>query len=305
MIRVRVPATSANMGAGFDSLGTALSLYNFIEVSKIPSGLEITENIRTPFAIANNDNLIYRAIKRVFEAADYTPDHGLKIHQHANIPMTRGLGSSSACIVGGMVAANIISGRKFTYQELLALAADMEGHPDNVTPAFFGGICASATEGDRVDYVSVKLKPKYKYAVMVPDFFTATKKARKTLPDKVPHTDAAHNVSRAVLFALGIAAGKTEVLKPGVDDRLHQPYRKAYIDGFDEIFARTYEAGAAATYLSGSGPTIVSILDKNAAEFKKEMDKFFLTNSHEWTCRIYSPDNVGVVTALYGDARNY
>ncbi len=300
MIRVKVPATSANMGAGFDSLGIALSLYNTIDVTEISHGIQIRRSANMPFA-ADENNLIYRAMQKVFTAADFSPKGGIRISQKSDIPMTRGLGSSSACIAGGMIAANIIAGRPFDYGALLDMATEMEGHPDNAAPAFFGGFCASAVTEGHVEYVSFKPGQRFGFAVMIPDFFVATKKSRTALPELVTHKDAAHNVSRAALFALAMATGKAEALKTGVDDRLHQPYRKGYIDGIDEIFEKTYEAGSLATYISGSGPTVLSVLTDGREDFKHSMESFFEKNSHKWTCRILSVDNVGAVAGITGE----
>ena len=286
MINVRVPATSANMGAGFDSLGIAFNLYSRLEVEERQSGLEIiTVNNTGP---AHNDkyNLVYRAMSRVFDKTGYTPK-GLYIRQKSEIPMTRGLGSSSACILGGMLAANILCGRKLDYREILGMAAAMEGHPDNVGPALYGGFCISADEGGRILVKSAKLTNGLKFAVMIPDFFVATRKSRSTLPERVPFRDAVQNISSALVFRDALIDGDFDMLRYGVTDRLHQPYRRNYIDGFDDIFKRTYEYGSKATYLSGSGPTIVSILTGgDGGGFKRRMEKFFVENSHKWRCLI-------------------
>ena len=144
MIRVRVPASSANMGAGFDSLGVALNLYSNLEIEETEGGLQIISS-----TMGDKSNLVYRAMERVFDEVNYVPK-GIRIKQESKIPMTRGLGSSSSCIIGGMLAANVMSGRRLSYPEILNLAADMEGHPDNVTPALFGGFCVSAMEDGSV-----------------------------------------------------------------------------------------------------------------------------------------------------------
>lgn len=296
MIKVKVPASSANMGAGFDSLGIALNLYNRLEVEEIPEGLEVEVINSKGYVPKDENNLIYRAIMRVFEYTDYKAK-GLHIVQNSTIPMTRGLGSSSACIIGGMLAANIISGRKLGYDEILNLAAQMEGHPDNVAPALYGGFCASVFNGKQVFTRSTKLDARIRYAVMIPDFFVATKKSREVLPETVSLKDAAFNISHATLFQSALISGKTELLKEAVKDRLHQCYRKDYIDGFDNIVEKTYEYGSKATYLSGSGTTIVSVIDENYFEFNAKMQQFFRENSHEWTCKILSVDNVGAIVS--------
>lgn len=297
MIKVKIPASSANMGAGFDTLGVALNLYSRLEIEEIPEGLEINTLNSKGFVPKDENNLIYRAMVKLFDYTDYKAG-GLRITQDSSIPMTRGLGSSSACIIGGMLAANIISGRKLTYSEILNLASQMEGHPDNAAPALYGGFCVSLFDGEKTITKSTKINPRIKFAVMIPDYFVATKKSRGVLPESVPLKDAAFNIAHASMFQSALINGDMRLLKESVRDRLHQQYRKSYVDGFDEIFAKTYEAGSKATYLSGSGPTIVSVLDGNYFEFNAEMQRFFKENAHEWTCMILSVDNVGAVVSV-------
>lgn len=295
MIRVKVPATSANMGAGFDSLGVALGLHNIIEITKTDEGLKIID-FNSP-APRNENNLIWRAMKRVFDEAGYEPG-GLKIVHKSNIPMTRGLGSSSACIVGGMMGANSLMGKPFSSKQILDMAAEMEGHPDNVTPALFGGMCVSVKDGLKVEFKSIKLNNSLKFAVMIPDFFVATRKSRGVLPEVYKKEDAVFNISRAALMVAAMSTGDYSLLRTASEDRMHQPYRKAYIDGMEEIFKKTYEFGAKATYLSGSGPTILSLIDNEAQDFSKNMTSFFEENNHKSKCRILSVDNVGTVTQI-------
>lgn len=294
MIKVRVPATSANMGAGFDTLGVALNLYSVLEVSETESGLEIITFTNGGTVHNDKTNLVYRSMDRVFGEVGYLPK-GIRIKQDSKIPMTRGLGSSSACIVGGMLAANALSGRKLSYSDILQLATEMEGHPDNVGPAMYGGLCISADVGGKVVSKSTKLLNKLKFAVMIPDFFVATKKSRGVLPQSVSISDAAANISSALMFYKSIVDGDFDMLRYGVSDRLHQPYRKQYVDGIDEIFDKTYAYGSLATYISGSGPTIMSILNGDADKFKTDMERFFCEAMHKWRCIILECDNVGSV----------
>lgn len=294
MIRVRVPATSANMGAGFDTLGIALGLYNYISVEETAQGVQIINKNAGGYIPDGENNLIYRAMQRVFREVGHARQ-GLKIIQNSQIPMTRGLGSSSACIIGGMLAANVLSGRKLEYADILDLAVEMEGHPDNAAPALYGGFCISAVTGGKTACKSIKVDSKMKYAVMVPDFFVATKKSRGTLPQRVPIKDAAFNISHAALFTAAMMTGDIGLLRTGVMDRLHQQYRKAYIEDMDTIFEKSYEFGAKATYLSGSGPTILSILDGGYQEFSNKMRQFFAGSAQAWSCRILPVDNIGAV----------
>ena len=297
MIRVRVPASSANMGAGFDSLGVALNLYSNLEIEETEGGLQIISSTMGGTVHNDKKNLVYRAMERVFDEVNYVPK-GIRIKQESKIPMTRGLGSSSSCIIGGMLAANVMSGRRLSYPVILNLAADMEGHPDNVGPALYGGLCISASIDGRTVVKSTKLCYDLKFAVMIPDFYVATKKSREALPQTVRLKDAADNISSALMFYNSVISGDFENLRYGVNDKIHQPYRKRYIEGYDEIFDKTYELGSCATYLSGSGPTIISILNGESNGFKSKMEQFFSEKSHKWRCLILECDNVGSVVSV-------
>lgn len=297
MVYVRVPATSANMGAGFDSLGIAVGLYNNIRISEIESGIVVYNNSKDFIPIGER-NLIYRAATRVFDEVGYQKK-GIKIIQNSEIPVTRGLGSSSACIVGGMLAANVISGRKLSYQDILNLATDMEGHPDNVTPALFGGFCTSGTENRKTIYSSTKLDSKLKIAIMVPDFFLSTRASRTALPENVTLKDASYNISRAALLTSLLINEKYDDLRYAVSDRIHQEYRKDSIRYFDEIMGKSYEYGSKATYLSGSGPTLVALLTEGYSKFEQNMEEFLNSLDDKWSIKVLSLDNVGAILKEY------
>lgn len=295
MAWVKVPASSANIGCGFDCLGMALSLYNIITVDETDSGvLEFENKNAGEFVPEGENNLIYRAAKRIFDEAGYRP-RGVKITQRSDIPMTRGLGSSSACIIGGMLAANVISGRKFSYGEILNFASEMEGHPDNVAPALYGGFCASVMyDGGTITH-SVKLPQDMCFAAIIPSFYLPTKSSRGALPKMVEHKDAAYNLSRAAVLAMSAASGRFDNMRELVKDRLHQSYRGAYIDNMEEIFDKAYAFGAEAVWLSGSGPTIMAALKKeNANAFIKETEAF-LSDKEKIICTRLEIDNVGAV----------
>ena len=294
MITVKVPASSANMGSGFDTLGIALNLYNRVEIDEIPEGLEISAPGFSGYIPSDRSNLIFKAMNTVFDYTDYKPT-GIRIAQNSSIPMTRGLGSSSACIIAGMLGANVISGRKLTYKEILNLASKQEGHPDNVAPALYGGFCVSMFNGETTYTKSIRTNSEIKFVAMVPETFMATKKARGVLPDDVPIKDAAFNIAHACMLEAAMISGDWSVLKEAVRDRLHQQYRKVYIDGFDDIVAKTYESGALATYLSGSGQTIMSAVDRNYGGFITAMHEFFKAGQYNRKCLLLSVDNVGAV----------
>ena len=258
MIRIQVPATSANLGSGFDSLGIALNLYNQVWMEESDTiDISSKDSIQVP---TDDSNLIFWAAKQVYEKCGRKLP-GLKIVQLNNIPMARGLGSSSACIVAGILGANRLLGGPLSVQELINLAAEIEGHPDNTTPAIEGGLAASAIEAGRVYSVSVPVSEKIRFVLFIPPFELKTEKARSVLPTEYSRSDAVYNLSRSALMAASLFSGKLENLRVAVQDKIHQPYRASLIDHLDDVFRLSYELGSLGTYVSGAGPTIISMID--------------------------------------------
>lgn len=258
MIRIQVPATSANLGSGFDSLGIALNLYNQVWMEESDTiDISSKDGIQVP---TDDSNLIFWAAKQVYEKCGRKLP-GLKIVQLNNIPMARGLGSSSACIVAGILGANRLLGGPLSVQELINLAAEIEGHPDNTTPAIEGGLAASAIEAGRVYSVSVPVSEKIRFALFIPPFELKTEKARSVLPTEYSRSDAVYNLSRSALMAASLFSGKLENLRVAVQDKIHQPYRASLIGHLDDVFRLSYELGSLGTYVSGAGPTIISMID--------------------------------------------
>lgn len=258
MIRIQVPATSANLGSGFDSLGIALTMYNQVYM-EVCDQIDITssDGVDVP---TDESNLIYWSAKHLYEECGKKLP-GLKIIQENNIPMTRGLGSSSACIVAGLLGANRFLGAPLNTQDLINLAAKMEGHPDNTTPALMGGLVTSAMDGGRIYSVSVPVAHNIRFGVFIPPFELKTEVARGVLPAQYSREDAVYNLSRSALMTSSLFSGILQNLRVAVQDKLHQPYRKSFIPGLDAVFRLSYELGSYGTYISGAGPTIISITD--------------------------------------------
>lgn len=272
MPKIKIPASTANMGPGFDSLGMALALYNEIEFTQIEKGLEI---MVSPSDAASNiatdeRNLIYCAIREGLKETGVDMP-GLRIVQTNNIPQTRGLGSSSACVVGGIIAANIISGGLLSTDDMIAIAARMEGHPDNILPTFVGGMAVAIMDHDAVRYIRIHPPAALKCCVMIPDFPLSTAKARDVLPTQVSLQDAVFNVSRAGFMVGIMEQGRLDLLPYALKDRLHQPYRKKLIEGYDEVVQEAEKNGALGCCLSGAGPTMIAFLDGNAQQFVQRM----------------------------------
>ncbi|MBZ4647177.1 MAG: homoserine kinase [Petroclostridium sp.] len=294
MISVKVPATSANIGPGFDCMGVALQIYNTIDVEEIPSGLEINILDATgDFLPKNEKNLVYQSMLAVFDKTGYYPK-GLKINLKNNIPVTRGLGSSSACVAGGLFAANALTGNKLTKEEIILMAAQIEGHPDNSTPAILGGMVVAVLDKSDIRYVRIELPDHLKFAVFVPNFPLPTKKARDILPGYIPHKDGVYNTGRAALMAASLITGNYDNITFAIEDRLHQPYREGLIPGMKEIFQLSRQYGAKGVFLSGAGPTLIAILDQDYEHFRSKMGMHLQQHMQDWTVDIVSPDNEGI-----------
>lgn len=258
--RVRIPATTANCGPGFDTLGIACTLYNevLLEMTETTGQIEIGVSGDGADSLPVNDrNLVLRSVRAVFEKAGKQPS-GIRLTLRNNIPLSRGLGSSSAAIVGGVVAANAVLGGKFSPDELLDLATKLEGHPDNVAPALLGGFTISVMQGGQVVCLRLPVPEQLQLVVCIPDFRLSTNKARQAIPASVPHRDAVYNVSRAALLVGAMASGQIGYLADALDDKLHQPYRAALIPGMMEVFAAGKAAGALGVAMSGAGPSLMA-----------------------------------------------
>lgn len=264
-IKVSVPATSANVGSGFDALGLAVTLYNTatFEESDVLD-ISAVDGTRIP---KGESNLIYRSAKTLFDRVGKKLPP-LKIVQTNPIPLARGLGSSSACIIAGLLGANRMLGDVLDKQELLTLATAIEGHPDNVAPALLGGLTSSVFEDGQVYSVKRDVDQSLCFAAFVPDYKLLTEAARAALPKTVPHKDAVYNLSRAALLPAAFCEGRHDLLAIATEDRLHQPYRLPLMPGAAEVFAIAKECGAKAVYVSGAGSTVMAVAERaDAAQF--------------------------------------
>ncbi|MBQ3969799.1 MAG: homoserine kinase [Clostridia bacterium] len=258
MIKIQIPATSANLGSGFDCLGVALNMYNYVWMEEADEvDISSCDDVSVP---TDETNLIFWSAERLYsECGKKIP--GLKIIQKNNIPMTRGLGSSSACIAAGLVGANRFLGSPLSQHDLVNLACKIEGHPDNTTPALLGGLVTAAMENGRVYSVSVPVAEHIRFGVFIPPFELKTEVARKALPEEYSRENAVYNLSRSALMTAALFSGSLENLRVAVQDSLHQPFRKKFISGVETVFRMSYELGSYGTYISGAGPSIIAIID--------------------------------------------
>lgn len=299
-VKVRVPGTTANCGPGFDSVGIACTLYNDLTLTLSDrEGFTLAVSGEGSGAIPASDrNIAYQAVQAVLRrvGANYP---GVAIAMHNAIPMARGLGSSAAAIVAGLVAANAATGDKLSQDDILAMATALEGHPDNVAPAIFGGITVSMMCGNTPQSLRFVPPAPLRLVVAVPEFGLSTKAARQVLPKSVSFQDAVFNVGRSALLIGALCQGRFDLLRCALDDRLHQPYRRKLIPGMADVFAAATAAGALGAALSGAGPCLVAFADRDGAAIGDAMTAAFARHGVSATYLDLNIDNDGakVVTA--------
>ena len=289
--KVRVPATSANMGPGFDSLGIAFQLFNEYIFTEIESGVEF---IGFHSEFANKDNIIFKAMEKVFK--DYNYDYsGVRIEIiNCNIPVSRGLGSSSSCIIAGIIGAFSIMGKDINKSEVLKYAVEIEGHPDNVCPAIFGGLISTIMTNDKKPlYNCVNVKDGIKFVALIPRFKLSTEKARAILPKEILFKDCVYNIGRAALLVSAFSNGNYNLLREATKDKLHQQYRSGLIKNFNNVYNKTLELNVFACFLSGAGPTLMAIISKDDFVFVNEISKFISDNDINWDIKELTIDKDG------------
>ncbi len=265
-ITLRIPASTSNLGSGFDALGLAIDLPLTVKFEIIQNGRQIHAKGEGAALIEQGENnLLLQAFDRACREIGHEPPP-LKIEMNNRIPLQRGLGSSAAAIVAGVVGANLLLGKKLSRQQLLNLANEMEGHPENASASLLGGLTVNGVENSEVRLQRFILPGDWVAAAFIPDLEIATPEARRVLPETLPREDAVKNVQRVAMLVSAFAKRDPSALKIGVQDWLHQPYRKALIPGFDDFIAAAYEAGAFAAFLSGSGSTILALCAKRHAK---------------------------------------
>ncbi|GHP13179.1 homoserine kinase [Lentilactobacillus fungorum] len=262
MIKIKVPATSANVGVGFDCLGLAVSYYSTITFEPSTTKLEISG---CPAEFQTEDNLVYQAFVKGCNFLD-KPVPNVKITITGDIPVARGLGSSSVCVVAGLKAASVWFSDGISKDQLLSLATQMEGHPDNVTPAILGGLCVSFMDDHHEPQViKYDVNPELHFVALIPDYEVSTHEARKVLPKTLSYADAIHQVSHCAAMTKALELGDMHMIHEACDDRMHEPYRAKLIPDYDAAKAICERVGGT-MYISGSGSTLMAILADEAAE---------------------------------------
>ncbi len=233
-------------------------------------------------------------MKKCFDKIGYKPT-GLRIKIESDIPVSRGLGSSAACVVGGIVSANELAGGALNKKELLDLAVEVEGHPDNVNPAFCGGMTASISDNREVIYSKVKVSEGIKFCALVPDFTLSTEKARAVLPKSIDYKDGIFNVGRTALMISALNNGDFHLIKYACKDKLHQDYRAKLIENFYSIKKQCEKLNSLGVFLSGAGPTIMVMLREEDKDFSKNIKSFLETLKNKWEVRELNIDKLGTV----------
>ncbi|MCY4085273.1 MAG: homoserine kinase [Cyanobacteria bacterium MAG COS1_bin_9] len=264
---VDVPATTANLGPGFDCLGAALDLNNRFAMRRIEGGGErfelIIEGTEGSHLRGGPENLVYRAAQRVWKAAGLEPV-ALEARVRLAVPPARGLGSSATAIVAGLMGANALVGEPLSKEKLLELAIDIEGHPDNVVPSLLGGLCMTAkAASQRWRVVRCEWTPSVKAVVAIPSIRLSTSEARRAMPKAIPVGDAVVNLGALTLLLQGLRTGNGDLISDGMHDRLHEPYRWRLIKGGDQVKQAAMDAGAWGCAISGAGPSILALCEED------------------------------------------
>ena len=279
-VKLRIPASTSNLGPGLDTLGLALSLYNYIDVlerSGTGVGIQVKGEGEKELP-RNKGNLIYQSMKEVFKRVGYRHQR-LEILCVNQIPMGRGLGSSGSARLGGIIAANILAGAGLGREEMIELAADLEGHPDNVVPSMVGGLVVANRHRRKVKFFKLIPGHPIKAVLVIPSLKLNTGDARAVLPKSIPLSDVVFNIGHTALLVGALVSGNTSMLRQAMDDRIHQPYRESLVPKMKEVFQAGMQSGAFGVFLSGSGPTIVALTDNQENRIARRMSEVWRKGS--------------------------
>lgn len=294
MIKIKVPATSANLGPGFDSMGMALTKYNYFYVEELEYGLVIDG---CPKEFRNEDNLFYVSLNLALNELQKNIK-GVKIIFDSTVPLKGGLGSSATCIIGGILAAFALTNTPIDNDKVLSIALKLENHPDNITPALLGGITVSVIEGGKIYTEKFTTPDNIQYIALTPNMELSTEESRNILPKEISLKDGVFNTSHAALLALSLSRGNIDNIKISCKDTFHQNHRGKLIPDFFNILKFTEDNGAVATFLSGAGPTIMIINEKENHILVDKLQIYLSSCDLKWTISVLSLDNNGATVSL-------
>lgn len=292
MYKFKIPATTANMGPGFDTLGMALALYNYFEVTTSDYIQFLQENQPSPIPL--DDNLIYTAMLKTFDKIGKHPKGFTVNLTKCEVPMSRGLGSSATCIIGGIVAANYLMGNPLSLDDIIELGTKIEGHPDNIVPAAVGGLTVSIYKNEKVTYSKLIPPKELSFSIMIPDFQVSTNEARSILPSSYSRQECVFNISRSSMLVSSLVNGEFGNLRICTEDKIHQPYRIKLIHNAQQIFDKCKDLGSLCEFISGSGSTLISIISDNENSFKENINSYLKTLEDHWVVHILKPDVNGI-----------
>jgi homoserine kinase len=305
-VKMKVPATTANLGPGFDVFGAALSLYNEFEAEYAPNAKKTKFELKgegKKTLPKGEKNVMWKSMSETFRllGCDKYNLKNLNITVKTGIPLSGGLGSSASAIVGGIALANALCGNKLSKAQIAQLGMKIEGHPDNIAPAVYGGLCVCYKNENGTNEESGVLGlpvPKMKVVMCVPSFELRTKRSRQALPKHVDLQDAVFNSSRVALLTAAFCTGNYKLLKHGMEDKFHQPYRGKMIPAMDAVIKAAADNGAYGAFLSGSGPSIAAFCNgKDCEKIQKAMIKVWKKESVAVKAYILDFDTKGVRTA--------
>lgn len=292
MIRVKVPATTANIGPGFDAIGIALNLYNYVDIEK-RSDHQQNIQFTSDFTIEDSQNLTLTALIYTLERySAVTRGFDLIIHEN-NIPLSRGLGSSAAAIVAGIYCANYLLDNRLSQQEIINMATELEGHPDNVVPAILGNMVISVFQNKQVTYSVVEIDADLIFKVLIPSFELSTSKARAAMPKEYPLCDCVNNISKVSLLVSALYSKNYALLEVALQDHIHEPYRLPLIPDSNKILDQLKAIGLYGSFISGAGPTLIGLTDNANDSFDAQIEAHLNSLSHKWTLRSLTADTQG------------
>ena len=290
MVSVRVPATSANVGCGFDSLGVALTLYTTFKFEKLDSGLEF---VGFEERFSNENNLVYQTLLTTLKKLNKEIS-GVRISIDNDVPISRGLGSSSTCVVAGIYGAYLLTDTPIDKQEVFTIANEIEGHPDNVSPAIFGSLSSSCpTDSKEAVTVRYEVDERFNFLALIPNFETSTEEARKVMPKEIKLQDAIYSMSRIGSVIKAFETYDLELLKKVMGDKIHEPYRKEIIHEYHQVREICEKIDSSAFFISGSGSTLMNIVSdtNNIEKIKTELAKL----KYNWQAILLKVDKEGTV----------
>ena len=298
----RIPASTTNLGPGFDVLGLALQLYSTVTLECSETNTEVVvSGVDADKIPSTPEHIAFQAVELVFNRSGTERPKGFKLQIENGIPAIRGLGGSGTAILGGLLTANALCDTPFSDTELLNFATELEGHPDNVAASLYGGLVVSAQENAQVHTVRLECPPILSIVLAIPDFPLSTEQARGVLPTSVGFADAIYNTSRSTLLIASIATNQFEMLRVAMKDRLHQPYRTSLIPGFDDVAEAATAAGALSVALSGAGPTVAAYCLEHTGLVAEKMKTAFKKHEIASDIKILKPDACGASVHVEGN----